>query len=370
MCHSLKLMKIPILFIENWPNVFSSDQCNDHHCQTIVSIHWFRRNIVLIWPLGIEFSIYLKSKLFSMEHKWKKLGTSWYHGANCLGNWLFPSGFGRSKRNWDTLASTNRSLIFNDHFSSFFFFWCAIWLKRKFLCIRILFFTLIEIEWRRKLLFLFFAQLGHSTDFDCSRDRAKEKTWSRRWTNVSEWKWEKISCCFFSLLICEGQSLIFGRYQWLDFELEMASFLAGKGNHQGEPMVRENANDRLFVLVLINDWSAWDIQKWEYFSIDWHLGDVSSAIPNPFLSNPKSLLDWQEEGIQCIECGLTSEMETSETRCSKCFLLRCLFLFRGSKWRRIFPLSMQFQRRKCFDQWRCSRESRSEFQPNVRLSYD
>ena len=49
----------------------------------------------------------------------------------------------------------------------------------------------------------------------------------------------------------------------LDFELEMGFFI-GTGNHLGEPISIENAHEHIFGMVLLNDWSARDIQAWEY----------------------------------------------------------------------------------------------------------
>jgi fumarylacetoacetase len=56
---------------------------------------------------------------------------------------------------------------------------------------------------------------------------------------------------------------IFAKSERLDFELEMG-FLIGPGNNLGEPIAIENADEHIFGLVLVNDWSARDIQKWEY----------------------------------------------------------------------------------------------------------
>src|SRR5437870_6975453 len=56
---------------------------------------------------------------------------------------------------------------------------------------------------------------------------------------------------------------IFGASKSLDYELEMA-FLIGSGNSLGEPVPIGNATDHIFGLVLMNDWSARDIQAWEY----------------------------------------------------------------------------------------------------------
>ena len=49
----------------------------------------------------------------------------------------------------------------------------------------------------------------------------------------------------------------------LDYELEMAFFI-GKESKLGEPIPVSEAEEHIFGLVLMNDWSARDIQKWEY----------------------------------------------------------------------------------------------------------
>ncbi|MCB0727920.1 MAG: fumarylacetoacetase [Ignavibacteriae bacterium] len=55
----------------------------------------------------------------------------------------------------------------------------------------------------------------------------------------------------------------FGPTKLLDFELEMG-FFVGTGNKLGEPINVNNAGENIFGMVLVNDWSARDIQKWEY----------------------------------------------------------------------------------------------------------
>jgi fumarylacetoacetase len=49
----------------------------------------------------------------------------------------------------------------------------------------------------------------------------------------------------------------------LDYELELGAFL-GPGNVPGEPIPGEQAMDHIFGVCLLNDWSARDIQAWEY----------------------------------------------------------------------------------------------------------
>jgi fumarylacetoacetase len=56
---------------------------------------------------------------------------------------------------------------------------------------------------------------------------------------------------------------IFGPSRSFDYELETA-FLIGPGNNLGEPVPIDRATDHIFGLVLMNDWSARDVQAWEY----------------------------------------------------------------------------------------------------------
>jgi fumarylacetoacetase len=56
---------------------------------------------------------------------------------------------------------------------------------------------------------------------------------------------------------------VFSPCRLMDFELEMGFFI-GSGNAQGEPVPVSQAAEHIFGLVLVNDWSARDIQKWEY----------------------------------------------------------------------------------------------------------
>jgi fumarylacetoacetase len=56
---------------------------------------------------------------------------------------------------------------------------------------------------------------------------------------------------------------IFGPSRSFDYELETA-FLIGPGNTLGSPIPIDRATDHIFGLVLMNDWSARDVQAWEY----------------------------------------------------------------------------------------------------------
>ncbi len=56
---------------------------------------------------------------------------------------------------------------------------------------------------------------------------------------------------------------VFGACRKLDIELE-TGFIIGRGNALGEPIACEDAEAHIFGMVLLNDWSARDIQQWEY----------------------------------------------------------------------------------------------------------
>jgi fumarylacetoacetase len=61
----------------------------------------------------------------------------------------------------------------------------------------------------------------------------------------------------------DAPSPTFAPSREMDFELEMGFFVS-QGNTLGEPIPIEKAYDHIFGMVLVNDWSARDIQRWEY----------------------------------------------------------------------------------------------------------
>ncbi len=61
----------------------------------------------------------------------------------------------------------------------------------------------------------------------------------------------------------DATSPIFAASRSLDFELETA-FLIGPGNSLGQPIPIDRAEEHIFGMVLMNDWSARDVQTWEY----------------------------------------------------------------------------------------------------------
>jgi len=74
----------------------------------------------------------------------------------------------------------------------------------------------------------------------------------------------------------------FGPCRALDYELEMGA-LIGPGNALGEPVGMDQAEDRLFGMVLLNDWSARDIQSWEYQPLGPFLGKSFATTISPWV---------------------------------------------------------------------------------------
>ena len=81
----------------------------------------------------------------------------------------------------------------------------------------------------------------------------------------------------------------------LDFELEMA-FIVGKETELGESIPVGNASDYIFGMVLFNDWSARDIQKWEYVPLGPFLGKSFASSISPWIVTLEALEPFKVSG--------------------------------------------------------------------------
>ncbi|SHI93667.1 fumarylacetoacetase [Pseudozobellia thermophila] len=75
---------------------------------------------------------------------------------------------------------------------------------------------------------------------------------------------------------------VFGPSRLVDFELEMA-FITTDANLMGEPIPVSEAEDYIFGMVLFNDWSARDIQKWEYVPLGPFLAKNFASSISPWI---------------------------------------------------------------------------------------
>jgi fumarylacetoacetase len=76
--------------------------------------------------------------------------------------------------------------------------------------------------------------------------------------------------------------VVFGPTQAFDFELELGAFVCG-GNPLGEPVAIGDAERHLFGLVLLNDWSSRDVQRWESHPLGPFLSKSVSTTISPFI---------------------------------------------------------------------------------------
>lgn len=88
---------------------------------------------------------------------------------------------------------------------------------------------------------------------------------------------------------------VFGPSQELDFELE-AGFFVGPGNTLGQPIPITQAADHIFGLVLVNDWSARDIQRWEYQPLGPFLSKSFATSISPWVVTLEALAPFRQSG--------------------------------------------------------------------------
>lgn len=90
---------------------------------------------------------------------------------------------------------------------------------------------------------------------------------------------------------------VFGPCKQLDFELEMA-FIVNKNTEMGESISTVEAEDSIFGMVLFNDWSARDIQSWEYVPLGPFLAKNFGSSVSPWVVTLEALEPFRTESPQ------------------------------------------------------------------------
>ncbi|AIE85059.1 fumarylacetoacetase [Fimbriimonas ginsengisoli] len=88
---------------------------------------------------------------------------------------------------------------------------------------------------------------------------------------------------------------VFGPTKELDFELELGFFLS-EGNDLGEPIPIGSAEDHILGVVLLNDWSARDVQRWEYQPLGPFLAKSFATSISPWIVSLDALEPFRVEG--------------------------------------------------------------------------
>jgi fumarylacetoacetase len=86
----------------------------------------------------------------------------------------------------------------------------------------------------------------------------------------------------------DAEKPVFGATKQLDFELEMA-FIVNKNTEIGESISTKEAKDAIFGMVIFNDWSARDIQAWEYVPLGPFLAKNFASSISPWVVTLEAL---------------------------------------------------------------------------------
>jgi fumarylacetoacetase len=157
-------------------------------------------------------------------------------------------------------------------------------------------------------------QVGDYTDFYSSRDHATNVGTMFRDPNnalLPNWLWIPVGYHGrASSIIPSGQPIkrpkgqqkpsededpVFGPCKLLDFELEMA-FVTFEGKPLGESISTKEAKDHIFGMCIMNDWSARDIQKWEYVPLGPFLAKSFASSISPWIVTMDALEPFAIEG--------------------------------------------------------------------------
>jgi fumarylacetoacetase len=96
--------------------------------------------------------------------------------------------------------------------------------------------------------------------------------------------------------VAEGGVPEFGPCKLLDYELEVGFYVAGQ-NELGSRITIEQAEEHLFGFCLVNDWSARDIQKWEYQPLGPFLAKSFATTISPWIVTTEALAPFRCETL-------------------------------------------------------------------------
>jgi len=93
----------------------------------------------------------------------------------------------------------------------------------------------------------------------------------------------------------DAEMPVYGPTKLLDIELETA-FIIGKSTEMGDTISTANADDHIFGMVLFNDWSARDIQTWEYVPLGPFLAKNFASTISPWIVTLEALEPFRTKG--------------------------------------------------------------------------
>jgi fumarylacetoacetase len=158
------------------------------------------------------------------------------------------------------------------------------------------------------------ARIGDYTDFYASREHATNVgTMFRGAENALMPNWLHLPVGYHgraSSVVLSGRDIVRPRGQVLaegagrpeyiptralDLELEMG-FFVGPGNELGQPIPIDRAGEHIFGMVLLNDWSARDVQRWEYQPLGPFLAKNFATTISPWVVTMEALAPFRVKG--------------------------------------------------------------------------
>ncbi len=98
----------------------------------------------------------------------------------------------------------------------------------------------------------------------------------------------------------DAEAPTFGPSKLLDYEMEVGIFV-GPGNDQGKTVSIDHAEEHLVGLCLVNDWSARDLQKWEYQPLGPFLGKSFATTISPWVVTAEALAPFRVSAFDRAE---------------------------------------------------------------------
>ena len=95
----------------------------------------------------------------------------------------------------------------------------------------------------------------------------------------------------------EAEVPVFGASRRLDYELELGVWV-GPGNALGEPIAIDQAEEAVAGYCLLNDWSARDLQAWEYQPLGPFLAKNFLTSVSPFVVTPEAMAPFMTDGFK------------------------------------------------------------------------
>ena len=83
----------------------------------------------------------------------------------------------------------------------------------------------------------------------------------------------------------------------------LQAFFIGPGNEMGQPLPVSSCDDHIFGMVVMNDWSARDIQKWEYVPLGPFLAKNLGTTISPWVVTMEALQPFIVSNPVQVSCG-------------------------------------------------------------------